>query len=166
MSPWVLALCQLAVIATALVGGAFLVFSDFLMRSLAKADGGMEVMQIVNREVFRVVFMALFLGLTAGSVGLAAYAVLALSGADRLLIAAAAATYLLGVFGVTACFNVPLNKALEARQAGSTDGAAFWTARYLTVWTRWNTVRTVACVLSAGLLALGLVVSPTGSGGP
>ena len=164
MSPWFMMLCQSAVIAIALIGGAFLVFSDFLMRSLAKADGGMDVMQTINREVFRVVFMALFLGLTAVSAGLAAYAVLALTGADRVLIAAAAATYLLGVFGVTAAFNVPLNRALAAKRAGSIDGAAFWTTRSLTVWTRWNTVRTAACVLSAGLLALSLTLSATGPG--
>ena len=162
MSPWFLAICQFAVIAIALTGGAFLVFSDFLMRSLAKAEGGMEVMQTINREVFRIVFMALFLGLTAASLGLAAYAAAALAGWERMLIVAAALTYLLGVFGVTALFNVPLNKALAGMTLGSPDGTDFWTTRYVTAWTRWNTVRTVACVFSAGLLALALVLSSFG----
>ena len=58
-------LIHFAVIAYALVGGVFLAFSDFIMRSLVLTGGhgGIEAMQTINREVFRWVFMALFLGM-------------------------------------------------------------------------------------------------------
>jgi uncharacterized membrane protein len=73
MSPLVIML-QFAVLAYALVAGVFLAFSDFIMRSLALTGGvgGVEAMQVINREVFRWVFMTLFLGMAAGSVALAA----------------------------------------------------------------------------------------------
>lgn len=60
--------CQFAGIACAVVGGVFLTFSDFLMRSLERSDpvAGIEVMQRINREVMRTVFIAAFLGLAGG----------------------------------------------------------------------------------------------------
>jgi uncharacterized membrane protein len=75
MSPLVIML-QFAVLAYALVAGVFLAFSDFIMRSLAitGGTGGVEAMQAINREVFRWIFMTLFLGMAAGSVALALYA--------------------------------------------------------------------------------------------
>lgn len=62
MSPLTLYLAHLAVLAYALVGGVFLAFSDFIMRSLAQTDG-VDTMQAINREVFHWAFMVLFLGL-------------------------------------------------------------------------------------------------------
>jgi len=58
-------LAQFSILADAILAGVFLAFSDFIMRSLAQTSGtgGIEAMQVINREVFRWVFMALFLGL-------------------------------------------------------------------------------------------------------
>ena len=55
MPPIIFFLLQFAVLAYALLGGVFLAFSDFIMRSLAHTSGmgGVEVMQVINREVFR-----------------------------------------------------------------------------------------------------------------
>ena len=63
---------QLAVIATGLVAGVFLTFSDFVMRSLAASEAiaGAEAMQEINRKVYGSIFLTLFLGMTAGSAGL------------------------------------------------------------------------------------------------
>ncbi len=60
---------QIAVIATALVAGAFLTFSDFTMRSLAAANSetGIEVMQWINRKVYGSSFLALLLGMAVVS---------------------------------------------------------------------------------------------------
>lgn len=65
MSTLFILLIQCAILAYAFVGGVFLAFSDFIMRALAKTSGhgGVEAMQMINREVFRWVFMALFLSL-------------------------------------------------------------------------------------------------------
>ena len=65
MSPVIFILLQFSILAYALVGGVFLAFSDFIMRSLAHTSGigGVDAMQVINREVFRWVFMALFIGM-------------------------------------------------------------------------------------------------------
>lgn len=55
MAFWFYVACQIAVIACAIVGSAFLTFADFDMRALDKSSNtaGVEVMQVINREVFR-----------------------------------------------------------------------------------------------------------------
>ncbi|WP_298432569.1 hypothetical protein [uncultured Jannaschia sp.] len=63
MEPWLLTLTQFAILAYAALGVVFLAFSDFIMRALARTSGGAEAMQSINREVFRIAFMALFLGM-------------------------------------------------------------------------------------------------------
>ncbi len=158
MSNWFLLLCQFSVIGFALVAGVFLAFSDFLMRSLSKADGhgGVEAMQIINREVFRVVFMALFLGLVPVSAALTVYAIVVLSGFDSALIALSGLTYVAGTFGVTVVFNVPLNEKLAPLDHSLPETERFWRHTYLPRWTFWNSVRTVASVMSSLLLLLGL----------
>ena len=58
--------------------------------------------------------------------------------------------YVLGMFVVTMTFNVPLNNALAAADPASQEAASLW-ARYLTDWTFWNHVRTVASTLACAL---------------
>lgn len=151
-------LAHLAVLAYALVGGVFLAFSDFIMRALSvtSGKGGAEAMQAINREVFRWVFMTLFLGLAVFSLALIVYAVLMLTGPAATLITAAGLVYILGGFGVTIAFNVPLNEALARMDLCREATHAYWTGTYLPRWTFWNTVRTIACSVAAALLLLGL----------
>ena len=152
-------LLQLSILAYALVAGVFLAFSDFIMRSLALSEGagGVEAMQAINREVFRWVFMALFLGMAAASVGIAGYAWIAISGPAGLVILAAALVYLVGCFGVTVMFNVPMNEALAGMEAESEATRGYWLQTYVPRWTFWNSVRTAASALSAALLLFGLL---------
>lgn len=159
MSPTLFYLSHLAVLAYALVGGVFLAFSDFIMRalSLTSGQGGAEAMQSINREVFRWVFMTLFLGLAAVSLALIVHAALSLTGPAATLVGAAGLVHLLGCFGVTVAFNVPMNEALAAMDASQDATRAYWAGTYLPRWTIWNTVRTLACVLSAALLLMGLM---------
>ena len=79
MTPiWFLLACQACAVACALVAGVFLTFSDFVMRSLAgaKTAAGIESMQVINREVYRSVFIVLLLGMAAVSPLLIGYAYL------------------------------------------------------------------------------------------
>ncbi len=158
MSPFLFTLAHFAVLAYALVGGVFLAFSDFIMRALSvtSGHGGAEAMQAINREVFRWVFMTLFLGLAAASLALIVYAALGLTGPAATLIAAAGLVYLLGCFGVTVAFNVPMNEALARMDLSHDATRAYWTGTYLPRWTFWNTVRTIACGLAAAWLLFGL----------
>ncbi|MDJ1018061.1 MAG: DUF1772 domain-containing protein [Paracoccaceae bacterium] len=159
MSTSFLFLAQFSIIAYALVGGVFLAFSDFIMRSLAITGGvgGVEAMQVINREVFRWVFMALFLGMAAVSLVIASYGALGLSGPAGTLIMAAGLVYLIGCFAVTVFFNVPMNEALAGMDLSSDATRDYWTQTYLPRWTFWNSVRTVACAVSAALLLFGLL---------
>src|SRR6056297_282594 len=159
MSTFFFFLMQFAILAYALVGGVFLAFSDFIMRSLSLigGTGGAEVMQAINREVFRWVFMALFLLMAAVSVALAVYGGLFIGGGPGTLIMIAGLVYVTGCFGVTVFFNVPMNEALADMDLSAESTRAYWINTYVPRWTFWNTVRTMACGLSAALLLFGLL---------
>ena len=165
-SYWFFVLCQASVIACALVSGVFLTFSDFVMRSLdgAKTAAGIEVMQIINREVFRSVFMFLLLGMSALSPFLIGYAYFRVAGSASAWIMAGGALYLAGVFVVSLVFNVPMNNRLEAREYSGPEATAYWTGTYLPRWTFWNYVRAIAAAGSAicYLVACGVWLSGVG----
>ena len=152
-------LTQFAILAYALLGGVFLAFSDFIMRSLALTGGhgGIEAMQVINREVFRWGFMTLFLGMAAVSVVVAGYGAIGVSGPAGTLVMMAGLVYLVGCFGVTVFFNVPMNEALAGMETSSVTARDYWLQTYVPRWTFWNSVRTVACALSAALLLFGLL---------
>ena len=159
MPTWFFFLLQFAILAYAMVGGVFLAFSDFIMRALANTSGqgGVEAMQVINREVFRWLFMALFLGLTPVSLLIAGYGVTSLPGLAGSLIALSGVVYLLGCFAVTVLFNVPMNEALSSLDTGASTTRSYWQGTYVPRWTFWNSVRATACAVASGLLLFGLL---------
>jgi uncharacterized membrane protein len=50
-------------------------------------------------------------------------------------------------------FNVPLNNKLAATGAKSAEGASVWKT-YLSAWTAWNHVRTIAALLACASFIL------------
>ena len=70
-----------------------------------------------------------------------------------LLHVVAAVAYLLGVIGVTAAFNIPLNDALDRVAADSAEGERLW-RHYLSRWTAWNHVRTITSTVATVTLVL------------
>lgn len=154
MSGLLLFTVQFSIIAYAIVGGIFIAFSDFIMRSLARTSGtgGVEAMQVINREVFRWVFMALFLGLAPVSLGIALYGFIKIGGGTGTVLAVAGLTYFVGCFGVTVFYNVPLNERLAKMNLADGSTRLFWQETYLPQWTWWNSVRGSACILAAALL--------------
>lgn len=166
MSPVFFILMQVAVVAYALIGGVFLAFSDFVMRSLSLTGGtgGVEAMQAINREVFRWVFMALFLGMAPVSLAVAGYGITWLDRPAGWLLLLAGLCYLFGCFGVTVAFNVPLNERLAVMEPSQAATLEYWTGTYLPRWTVWNTVRTVACVMSSALVLAAVVTMARLSG--
>jgi uncharacterized membrane protein len=152
MAPtWLLMLCGFSIIGCALVAGVLLTFSDFVMRSLngARTAAGIEVMQLINREVFKTVFMTLAAGLLLMSPVLMGYAYVNLVGPAATLIIAGGTLYVAGV-AVTLVFNVPMNDRLARLESSGTDGAAYWTNTYFPRWTFWNWVRVICCAAAAG----------------
>ena len=73
------------------------------------------------------------------------------------LVIAGAVSYLAGVVGVTGARNVPMNDRLAAIGAADAGAAALWD-EYLTRWTAWNHVRTVASLAAAVALTVALTV--------
>lgn len=142
-----------------LVAGIFFAFSTFVMRALARLEPpqGIAAMQAINITVINPWFMTAFFGTGVACLFLAIVSLLNwhFSGAAYLLIGSL--LYLLGTVGVTIAFNVPLNDALAIVKAESVEGAELW-AKYLTDWTLWNHLRTIAALIAAALLTLGLCI--------
>lgn len=160
MSLWFTLLSAASVLAYAAIGGVFLAFSDFIMRSfnLVRGQGGIEAMQVLNVEIMRSVFMVLFMGLTLVSLVIAVYAFVVVDGMPSHLLMLAGVIYLVGVFAVTAFGNVPLNNQLAGIDPVASQTIAFWKQSYMTRWVSLNTVRTVACLLASGLTLGALVI--------
>jgi len=158
-STWFFIACEISIIACAVVAGVFLTFSDFVMRSLDRANtaAGIEVMQVINREVFKSVFMVLLLGMSALSPLLIGYAYFNLTGPASALIVTGGAIYLAGVFAVTLVFNVPMNNRLDATDYSSSEAESYWKTTYFPDWTFWNYVRTIASMASATCFLLACV---------
>ena len=156
MSPDIIAyFCLFLGLSTALLAGVFQSFSDFVMRGLLRAApaGGIDSMQQLNRTVFRSVFLATFFALVPISIAFGIYAWFALDGAAKSLIIAAAIIYLPFVFIVTAAGNVPMNERLDKMDPASPEAATYWSV-YGRVWTRWNTLRTLGSIATAGCYLL------------
>ena len=159
MSLWFIILCSVSLIAYAVIGGIFLAFSDFIMRSfnLVRGAGGIESMQVLNVEIMRSVFMVLFIGLVPVSLLISVYAGLNLDGAPRWLLMLAGGLYVFGVFALTAAGNVPLNNRLAAIDPAAAETLAFWRETYMTRWVALNSLRAIASLLAAAC-ALGALV--------
>tara|TARA_R110002072_G_scaffold21260_3_gene75839 strand:+ start:1075 stop:1566 length:492 start_codon:yes stop_codon:yes gene_type:complete len=156
-----LVLTTFSVIACALVAGVFLTFSDFVMRSLNRTAGagGIEAMQVINREVFRTLFMVLLIGMAVVSPILMAIAWWRMDGATQALVLSGGALYLVLVFGVTVAGNVPLNARLEAMSPTSAEAEPFWSNTFYPRWTRLNHVRTLGAAAASVSFLLACLIS-------
>lgn len=151
------ALVVAGAVATGLAGGVLFAFSTFVMgglRRLPAADRA-AAMVAINRDALRPPLMLL---LAASVLVPAVAAVVGLvggtPGAGWAL--AGAVVSAVGILGVTAVGNVPLNERLDAAAERPGDLAAAW-ATFLPRWLAWNHVRTVAGAAATALLALALV---------
>ena len=142
-------------VGSGMMAGLFSAFSTFMMKALSSlhSSEGMKAMQAINRLIVRPSFLIVFFG--TGAICLAsAYLASEVPGAS-LLTMAASAIYVLSCIVSTLAFNVPLNNALESANPNSEEGRALWT-RYLSSWTRWNHLRSVATIVTTFLLAIAI----------
>ncbi|MBW0117287.1 DUF1772 domain-containing protein [Pseudonocardia sp. KRD-169] len=109
------------------------------MTALGRLPGGdgAAAMRAINSAVLNPLFLGVFLG-TGVLCAALVVAVVVTGGPAH--VAVAGVVYLVGVIGVTAVVNVPLNDALAA-------GGVDWPG-YLARWTAWNHVRTVAATVA------------------
>lgn len=147
-----IALLWFSALGCALMAGVYFAFSAFIMRALGEIDraAGIAAMTAINRVILRSAFMPVFIGSTLTSLALAAIALLRWGAPGSAAMLAGAAVYLLGMTGVTMARNVPLNNRLIAAPGDTWE-------LYLTVWTRWNHVRTLASLAGLVLFVLALI---------
>ncbi len=140
-----------------LVAGIFFAFSTFVMSALGRLQPaqGIAAMQSINITVINPWFMTAFLGTSVLCVLLGLSSLFQKQQPGAIYLFIGSLLYLGGTLLVTILFNVPMNDALEAVAPNSTEAAMLWT-RYLTNWTFWNHVRTVAALAAAASFACAL----------
>jgi uncharacterized membrane protein len=144
-------------LACGLLGGFFFAFSVCVMKSLGALppSQGIPAMQRINIVVINPWFLTLFLGTAIASLLVAIVSGMRWGDPRAAYWLCAAASYFAGTFLVTMLANVPLNDALAKVEPGSAEGARVW-AQYLSTWTTWNHVRTLAGVLATFFFSLAL----------
>ncbi|MEO0494438.1 MAG: anthrone oxygenase family protein [Actinomycetota bacterium] len=154
-------LLVISVVMTGLVAGLFYGWVVSVIPGTGRLDDVeyVTLMQHINREILTPRFLVPFAGLP---ILLGATAVVLLvDGDDRAgwLLAVAAGVYTVGVFGVTAARNVPLNDALDEfdLEMATPDEIRRRRLTYETPWNRWNAVRTVANIAALALVAAAAV---------
>jgi uncharacterized membrane protein len=140
-----------SIVTTLMIGGVYFTFSGFVMRSLAlSGEAGMQVMTVINRVILRSIFMPLFFASTILAACCGIVGVMNLTQLSGWLTVTGSAIFLVGMFGVTAAFNVPLNDRLNQAPP------LVW-REFLTTWTAWNHLRTVASLVAGILLLISLI---------
>lgn len=150
-----------AVLASGLVAGLLFGWVVSVIPGLAAVDSPTYVrtMQNINREIYNPAFLGSFVGapllLVLGAI------VHFVAGDSRrgAWLATAAATSLVGVLGVTAAGNIPLNDQLEAFDLTTADESATDEQRrqYEGPWNRWHLVRTLAAIAAFGLAVVAML---------
>jgi uncharacterized membrane protein len=146
-----------AVLGSGLIAGAFFVFSVAVMPALRRlpANEGMAAMQSINTVIQNPTFLGVFLGTALLAIVLAVMSFLDWRSGVSAYILNGAVLYVVGSFLLTVIFNVPLNNALDAADPTTAAGQNFWN-NYLSAWTFWNHIRTIASLLATAAFALSL----------
>lgn len=141
-----------------LIAGTFFAFSAFVMNALARlpASQGIAAMQSINVVVINPIFMVVFLGTAAACLVLTGLAFFQWQKPGAGYLIAGSGLYLVGTILVTMLFNVPRNDVLAAVDSANIESAGVWT-NYVTGWTAWNHVRTLAALAAAASFSIALV---------
>ncbi|MEO0575418.1 MAG: anthrone oxygenase family protein [Pseudomonadota bacterium] len=159
---WALYFCFFLALWSAIIGGVFSAFSEFIMKGLLRSEpaGGIESMQHINRTVLKTQFVAGILSITLFSVVFAIYSLVVFQGAALVVLILAPVVYVPTVFLMTMFGNVPMNNKLEQLDHTSGEAAAYW-HQYGSLWTRLNHVRSLGSIATAGLYIIAAVTLMT-----
>ena len=137
-------------LACAANAGVLLAFSTFVMAGLRKlpAAQGLVAMQKINITAEQPAFMTLFMGTALACAALAVYCVLHWNEPHNQVRFAAALIYLIGTFGLTVGYHVPMNNRLALLDPHAAGSAQSWIS-YARSWTAWNHVRAGFALASA-----------------
>ncbi|AFY92996.1 DUF1772 domain-containing protein [Chamaesiphon minutus] len=146
-----------AAIGCGLNAGVFFAFSTFVMPALArlKPDRGIAAMQSMNITAINPLFMLALLGTAVACLFIFISTLIHWHQSGTIYLAIGSLLYLVGAILVTMLGNVPLNNALANVDPNSTEGTVLW-AKYLTDWTFWNHVRTLAALAASATFIFSL----------
>jgi uncharacterized membrane protein len=154
---YLFALKFISVIGCALIAGVFFAFSTFVMNALSRLPPaqGIAAMQSINITAINPLFMTALFGTAAACLLLIISTLSKLSQPDAVYLCLGSLLYLIATVGVTIVFNVPLNNELAIADPSSSQSENLW-ARYLTDWTFWNHIRTVAALAASATFIVSL----------
>lgn len=146
-------------IGCGLLAGVYFAFSVFVMTSLSRIApaAGIAAMNAINVEIVRSPFMSVFMGTTLAAAILAGLAIFRWSDPGSIAMLTGGLLYVVGMFAVTAIFNVPLNDALATIDPSSPEGESVW-VHYVQDWTIWNHVRTIASAAACTLFIVAIAM--------
>ncbi|MEM8633703.1 MAG: anthrone oxygenase family protein [Pseudomonadota bacterium] len=155
---WTLYFCLFLALWSAVIGGVFSAFSEFVMAGLLRTApaGGIEAMQHINRTVIKTQFVAGILCIALFSLLFAVYSVAAFEGTALITLLLAPIVYLPSVFLMTIFGNVPMNNKLDRLVHTTSEAKAYW-EEYGRNWTRLNHIRTLGSILTAGLYIIAAI---------
>jgi uncharacterized membrane protein len=144
-------------LGSGLIAGFFLAFSIVVMKSLGQQPPpqGIAAMQSINVVVINPMFFTAFFGTAAACLVLTVSTFFRWQRPGSAYLLVGSLLYLIGTILVTILFNVPRNNALAAVDPTSPEGARVWTT-YLSSWTAWNHVRTIAALAAAASFTIAL----------
>lgn len=147
---WLVLACFGLALWSAVIGGVFSAFSEFVMPGLLRAApaSGIEAMQEINKTVLKTSFVFGLMVIAPLSIAMAFYGWTTLQGMVRTSLVLGATIYLPAVFLMTVLGNVPMNNRLASLDPRSEEAAAYWTV-YGRRWTRLNHIRTIGCILTS-----------------
>lgn len=157
--PMIMLLLVAATLATSLAAGLFYAYACSINPGLGQLNDAayLEAMQSINRAILNPVFFLSFMG-AAILLPLAVFFTWRPAPTDATWwFMAAAILYIIGVFGVTAAGNVPLNEALDKINIAASTPTELGQHRqaFEPAWTRYHNIRTIANLLSAITAILG-----------
>ena len=155
---WTLYAILFLALWSAVIGGVFSAFSEFIMAAFKQASpaAGIEAMQQINTTVIPTQFVSGILLIPVFGMALAAYATTVFEGAVVATLYLAATVYGSSVFLLTLAGNVPMNNRLAGLAPASAEAEAYWEV-YARRWTRLNHYRSIGSILTAGLYIVAAV---------
>lgn len=157
MSRLISVLLWVSAVGCGLAAGVYFAFSAFIMAALDRTGpvAGTIAMNSIDVTILQSPFMPLFWATTLASLALAVIGLVQSRQPGGAMLAVAGLIYVVGMFGVTAACNVPLNNALAAADPHTAAGVAMW-GRYMKEWVLWNHVRTVTSLIASALFMVAM----------
>ncbi|HWL86793.1 MAG TPA: anthrone oxygenase family protein [Polyangiaceae bacterium] len=152
-------LTVVSLLGCALVAGVFFAFSTFVMKALGNLAPAraIEAMQAINEAAPTAWFMTLMFGTAVLCAVLGGDSLMRISEVGAGYRVAGCALYFVAIV-LTIGYHVPLNDVLATLDPSRAESATYW-QQYLTNWTAWNHLRTLAPLGASALLTLALIQS-------